>query len=502
MSYFSHHKSISFLSYFICGWLFITQVHAEQQKITVNFQNVGIDKVMAMLSEQQQVNIVLTEGVDEKVSINLYNMALPDVIQAISRAAGYAVEKQNGIYYIVERDNVGKYYNSGMTQIRSFKVQYSNPADVERILKKHLSNYGKITLMEKRRILVVEDLPSVLNKIEKLIQEVDVEPRQILIEAKILEVTLTDGESFGLDWTYFFNISDGAGRVGTRQLGNPRNAGLFLDFLGPNLKIALDALKERGRLRTLSTPTLLAMEDQTAETQVGTRLGYSVTTTINQVTTESIEFLETGIILKVTPSVDDHGMINLEIHPEVSDGSVSDDGIPSKTTTQITTNMLVADGQTVFLGGLIKRNITESNEGVPLLSDVPIMGNLFSNKSERMGSTEIVVLITPTIVNFKQNPQNLRAINLVNDTEAVLESQKKHVEKGIIRKMDKKQRKYGKNKNKAKKTPVSAQHSKQNVKHTIPPENGVSAKVNTVQTETTEQTEASDSDTGIWILDQ
>ena len=147
--------------------------------------------------------------------------------------------------------------------------------------------------------------------------------------------------------------------------------------MGPNLKIALDALKERGRLRTLSTPTLLAMEDQVAETQVGTRLGYSVTTTINQVTSESIEFLETGIILKVIPTEDQQGLIRLEIHPEVSEGSVSDDGIPSKTTTQISTHMLVADGQTVFLGGLIRRNINETREGVPILGDLPVLGTVF-----------------------------------------------------------------------------------------------------------------------------
>ncbi len=493
MSFFYHFIKITLLSYVVitcCLFIVPASAQTNTQKITVTFQDVAIDKAMAMLSEQQQVNIVLTEGVEGNISVNLYKLELPEIIQAISRAAGYAVEKQNGIYYIIEREDVGKYYDSGMTQIRSFKVQYSNPVDVEKILKKHLSNYGKITLIRQRKILVIEDLPPVLKKIQKLLRQIDIEPKQILIEAKILEVTLTDAESFGLDWTYFFKISDGVGQVGTRQLANPRNAGLFLDFLGPNLKIALDALKERGRLRTLATPTLLAMEDQTAETQVGTRLGYSVTTTINQVTTESIEFLETGIILKVIPSVDEQGMINLEIHPEVSDGSVSDDGIPSKTTTQISTNMLVADGQTVFLGGLIKRNVTESNEGVPVLSDVPIMGHLFSNKSERLSSTEIVVLITPTIVNFKKNPQNIRAIELVNDNEAVLSAQEKRVEKEIIKKMDRPKKKSKK---------VISIDSKA-TKIQLP------APVKTVTVEQVQQNQTksstSSSETGIWILDQ
>ena len=90
----------------------------------------------------------------------------------------------------------------------------------------------------------------------------------------------------------------------------------------------------------------------------------------------------------------------LDIHPEVSTGTVSDDGIPSKSTTQVSTRMLMPDGRTVFLGGLIKHSITNSREGVPGLGDIPIIGTLFSNDATNILSTEIIVLITPYIVNF------------------------------------------------------------------------------------------------------
>jgi type II secretory pathway component GspD/PulD (secretin) len=164
----------------------------------------------------------------------------------------------------------------------------------------------------------------------------------------------------------------------------------------------LNALKERGRLRTISTPKLLAMEGLEAETVVGTEIGYRVTTTINQVSTESIEFLESGIILKVTPSVDRSGRIMLDIFPEVSTGVVSDDGIPSKATTQVSTRMLVPDGKTVFLGGLIQHQVNNTREGVPGLGDLPVIGGLFSNRAKSITSTEIVVLITPRIVNYAE----------------------------------------------------------------------------------------------------
>jgi type II secretory pathway component GspD/PulD (secretin) len=183
------------------------------------------------------------------------------------------------------------------------------------------------------------------------------------------------------------------------------------------------------------------MEDRTAETVVGTRLGFRVTTTINQVTSESIEFLETGIILKVTPSVDRQGMILLDIHPEVSDGSVSDDGIPSKTTTQLSTRMLVPDGQTVFLGGLIKHNTNESREGVPLLGDIPGVGLLFSNRSKNLTATEIVVLISPKIVDFRQAEWNNQKIDKVSHYQEVLKREESKAKTRMTKLMDEKETK-------------------------------------------------------------
>jgi type II secretory pathway component GspD/PulD (secretin) len=148
----------------------------------------------------------------------------------------------------------------------------------------------------------------------------------------------------------------------------------------------------------LATPKLLALEDQAAETLIGDRLGYNVTTTIDNVTTTSTEFLESGVILKVKPSVDQESRVLLEIHPEVSTGTVSDDGIPNQTTTEVTTTMLVHSGQTIFIGGLMRRNATETREGVPVLGDIPGVGLLFSNRSISTFNTELVVLITPYII--------------------------------------------------------------------------------------------------------
>jgi type II secretory pathway component GspD/PulD (secretin) len=271
---------------------------------------------------------------------------------------------------------------------------------------------------------------------ETLLGEIDREPKQIMIEAKILEITLTDNQSYGLDWAKLFDSSDGTGSLGTQGLANPNSAGLFAQYTNSNVELVLNALKARGRLRTISTPKLLAMEGLEAETVVGTEIGYRVTTTINNVTTESIEFLESGVILKVTPTVDRSGRIMLDIFPEVSTGVVSDDGIPSKATTQVSTRMLVSDGKTVFLGGLIQNQINNTREGIPGLGDVPIIGGLFSNRSKSIVSTEIVVLITPRIVDYTSDEPQVPAIERVEVINEIIDAELLDTEKDLEKAFD------------------------------------------------------------------
>ena len=392
-------------------------------EITLSIQQSDIRDVMQLLSREQRLNIFVAEGVSGEVSVNLYEMETSRAIVLIAESAGYVVEERDGSFFVIEREDAGKYHQTNMMQVRSFRVQYASAGDVETAVEDYLSSYGSIKSLEDGNMVLVEDLPAFLDKIEVIIDEIDREPKQIMIEAKILEVSLTDNQSYGLDWAYLFNASDGTGSIGTQGLATPNSPGLFAQFANSNVELVLSALKARGRLRTIATPKLLAMEGLEAESVVGTNIGYRVTTTINQVTTESIEFLESGTILKVTPSVDRSGRIMLDISPEVSQGTVSDDGIPSKTTTQVNTRMLVPDGKTVFLGGLIRHGITDSREGVTALGDLPVVGGLFANDATNIATTEIVVLITPRIVDYSEDQPEDVEIERVRDINEILDAQ-------------------------------------------------------------------------------
>ena len=384
----------------------------------MTMRDADLADVMDMISREQRVNIFVSSDSDEQVSFSLYDMTLPDAVRAIANAAGLAVEHYDGNYFIVDRDEAGKYAPDALTQVRAFELQYVTVEDMQSFLEPYLSEYGEISVFEEKNIFLVEDTPEFLRRTAALVQKIDKQPTQIMIEAKILEVTLTDEDSYGLDWTKFFDSDGGSGEFGTQGLGDSTSPGLFFNYTNNNITAALDALTSQGRVRTLSSPKLLAIEDQESSVIIGDRRGYSVTTTINQVTTESIEFLESGVILRVTPSVDAAGKVLMDIHPEVSTGVIDPlTGIPSQSTTEVTTRMIVPDGQTIFVGGLIKHRIEESKRGVPIVGSIPGVGRLFSSRENNRTNTETIVLITPTVIDAETKTVDEETIEIIGEME-------------------------------------------------------------------------------------
>ena len=397
---------------------------SDESMISMAMRDTELAEVMEMLSRAERVNILLSEGVGGEVSFSLYDVPLSEAIRSIANAAGYVAERRNGMYFIVERDEAGAYAESDLTSIRTFSIQYADPAQLQGMLSPYLSDYGQATVLIENKILMVQDTPEFLRRIAALVRSIDRQPKQILIEAKILEVTLSADDSYGIDWSNFFQSDGGEGSLGTRGLegaGGSGSSGLFFEVTNVDLAVALSALEQNGRIRTLSTPKLLALENQEASVIVGDRRGYAVTTTINQVTSESIEFLESGVILRVTPHVDSEGRVMMDIHPEVSTGVVDANGIPSQTTTEVTTRLLVGSGQTVFIGGLIKQTQTESRKGVPLLGRIPGVGLLFSSREMTSVNTETIVVITPRVVGDIEGPWNDRPQSDIDDLDRRLQ---------------------------------------------------------------------------------
>ncbi len=200
--------------------------------VTLSFRDTPIAEACEMLAKKERVNIVLGKDVEGRISANLYDVSLEEAILYIAESAGYVVESRSNGYVILPSAKA-KESNEGLvdTEIRTFKVQYSKPEQVEKILTKHLSTFGKITVLEDRKVLVVEDLPVYMQRIESLLKAIDKAPQQIRIEAKILEVTLDDTETFGLDWTKLFNASGGSGEIKLQGFAVPEATGFVAQLI-------------------------------------------------------------------------------------------------------------------------------------------------------------------------------------------------------------------------------------------------------------------------------
>ncbi|MGJ9419148.1 type II secretion system protein GspD [Massilia sp. CMS3.1] len=386
------------------------------------FRDTPIAELFEMISRHERVNIMLGKGVTGNVAVSLYDMTPRQAIYAIAEAGGYQVLTRDNGYVIVNpaQAATSEVVPSGQMEVKALKVLYSEPQLVADILTKHVGRGGKVTVLPARRMIVVEDTAEGVKRIIALLREIDTQPQQIMIEAKILEITLDDNENFGIEWNKVFSgTGENISRIGTSGLVPRGGAGLVFNLVNKNVDLYLNALSNKGRVRTLATPKLLTLENQEATTNIGDKLGYRVTTTLNNVTTETIEFLETGVILRVTPSVDSDGRIAMRVRPEVSSGSFLG-GIPSKKTTEVNTQLVAENGQSILIGGLIKASAGKRRTGVPLLGDVPGIGKLFSNTEETGSSTELIVVITPRIVPTQPVGVDAQVIERVERTEAEL----------------------------------------------------------------------------------
>jgi general secretion pathway protein D len=258
------------------------------------------------------------------------------------------------------------------------------------------------------------------DNVYKAIQKLDVLPLQVLVEATIVEVTLKDELRYGLQW-FFKNHLDsntrGIGTIGDSPI--PTAADLFGNasyevISGSSTRALLNVLANDSRLKVISSPTLMVLDNHTAEIKVGDQVPIQTSATTNTsgtVTTDdrigvnvtsTIQYRDTGVLLKVTPRVNAGGMVVLDITQEVNDVNPDPSfaGINSPTITQrqINTSVAVQSGETLVLGGLIKENNDSGGEGVPYLRHVPVLGWAFGSRGKSTQRTELVVMITPTAV--------------------------------------------------------------------------------------------------------
>jgi len=296
----------------------------------------------------------------------------------------------------------------------AFELNYAKIGEIKGEITKVLTkDVGTIEIDERTNKLVVTDLPHNMEKIRSLVADFDAKTKEVLIEARIVEITLNDDFAMCVDWQKVYGLaSDSLTFAGTFPFSAPASTAssmvLSVGTLADNkYEFALTLIKDYGKLKVVSSPHIVVCNNEEAKFMVGTREAYVTTTiTTGDVTTttsESVQFIDVGVTMYVTPTISKDGFVKMHIKPEVS--SISDwlettegNRIPIVDTSNVETDVLIKDGNTIILAGLIKTTADKSISRMPLLGSLPLVGKLFSNVSDLNSKKELAIFLTPHII--------------------------------------------------------------------------------------------------------
>ena len=294
-----------------------------------------------------------------------------------------------------------------------------------------VSSATKIIADENLNLLVVLALPEDYEIIKEAIAKIDIIPRQVVIEGAIAEVTLTDELRLGVSWalqfesgSFFNRAADGflgfnsPGSTPITATGTTPATGTgqftFAGTVGSDLRVIINMLATQGKAKLLAVPHILVSDNKEARIQVGQQVPIVTSesfTTTTATTYSTVQYKDIGIILKVRPRINEGGLVSLDLNQEVSSFSVqniagtSNSVVLSKT--EAATNLVVQNGQTIVIGGLIREDVSDTREGIPLLSRIPVLGYLFGNTTKINNRTELIILLTPRVIRNQTEAQNI-----------------------------------------------------------------------------------------------
>ncbi len=401
------------------------QALAGQSIQTISFKkDMPIKDALRMLAQMYQKNIVPSAAVDGIVTVtNLYDVTFEEALQAILGTHKYEI-KGNFIKIYTNEEFMA---DKSRFEHAMIPLYYINAAEAQKLAEPLLSEYGRLgatspaaldtnpgqggdTLAIRDR-LVVNDYPENIRKIRETLEEVDIQPPQVLIEVTYLKAVLNEKTEFGIDWQ---NLQDDVaismGAAGVSALGfasgvnGGSSGGLSIGILQDNVDVLIRALDTITETTVLANPKIMALNKQAGKIIIGNRDGYVSTSQTNaDGATQEVEFLETGTVLEFRPFICKDGMIRMELYPKQSTGEVVEVSagtvLPNETTTEVLTNVMVKDGKTIVLGGLFQEETTLSRSQIPLLGDLPFIGDLFRGTDDQSVRTELIVLITPHVIN-------------------------------------------------------------------------------------------------------
>jgi type IV pilus assembly protein PilQ len=415
----------------------IKKTHAE---FSMEFRDAEIKDVLRAVGQAANLNMIVSDAVSGKVSLSIKDVDIWAALESILKTKGLTYVRDGNMVRVL---SVAEARDHDM-ETRVFPLQHAKSKDILPILKGDNPS-AKISEDSRMNAIVVRDLSLNLDRMARLLKELDVKMPQVLIEAKIVEVSSNYARELGVQWGGQFSSTSSKGTtvmsggttggqaavVGstvhypqTGDIGASGNAfvvnlpanvgvgsggalGISFGKLGGKLTLdlQLSAMQSTGNGKILSSPKVMTMNNKEAKISSGTDIpirtvSSTAQTTGGSINTASVQMISASLGLSAIPTITNDNKIAMTINVEKSEPDFSHqvDGIPTITKRNATSEVVMNNGETIVLGGILTKNESETESGVPLLSQIPVLGWLFKKKSTIENQTELMIFITPTIV--------------------------------------------------------------------------------------------------------
>jgi len=374
---------------------------ANPERVTLEATDADLSDLIRMIAAHANLNLILDRNVSGSVTVSLRNVLLDDALRLILQSNGCLLQKEGDILRVLRSQQL-----ADAVQTRQYQLKALSVNDVQQQLPQFLSGNGRMIIHPQNNSFVVVDRPDVLAAIDEFIAGADARERQVMIEAHLVEVTLDKRDEFGFSWTWLDPKVSGEHVTGSvAQALLPESTNFRVALSNEHFNSVFQALQTHGNTNLLSSPTITTLNNKEAKVEITEDIPYiQATTTIDTggsggtTSTESVEFVTVGVKLTVLPEIGQDGYIKMKVTPEVSEAPSRFMGIPVVEKRSADTTLLVRSGQTMVLGGLIRENTADTERRVPVLSSIPILGNLFKSKDKKVVKVELLIFITPRIM--------------------------------------------------------------------------------------------------------
>jgi type IV pilus assembly protein PilQ len=433
------------------------------QRISMDFKDADVTNVFRIIAEVSNLNIITSDDVKGKVSLRLVNVPWDQALDIVLRSKSLGASQDGNVLRIAplsslrkeEQDRfdsqklveqsrqeaLNRAAEAKATQEAVFDtipVSYSKASELLAKIKPLASKYGKLDSDDRTNVLIIRDLPKNIAEVKTLVATLDTATPQVLIEARIVEVDTSFTRELGVQWggTFVAGGSTKYGITGAQDtsgaitsgsalvdavtalatpnyavnlpaaIGSGSGGGIAFGILRDNLRLdlSLSALEASGKGKVISSPKIVTTDNKEATIEQGTQIPYS---TVSASGTNT-QFVDATLSLKVTPHITPDGRVSMKLEAKNdSQGQTGANGQPAINKKKATTEVLIRDGETTVIGGILQISRTENQSAVPWLSKIPVLGYLFRKDSNTTSNRELLIFITPKVL--KQEPVQAKA---------------------------------------------------------------------------------------------